>query len=183
MVNLVSKISFLSYFSFLIFFSWGKLALKNLKSYKNFSYTTYEPWSLRGELNFVFKTSQANAFLAYQDDGQHNFIEIFLFDGDIRLKTVIGDCNIQEVYVKEKPFNDLHWHRVRVISEANNFTISVDDTTEVLPCGSAADRRNKKSEAKYLYVANFSPMTALNLNLLAFPGTFHEASSSSRYWK
>lgn len=177
MVNFVSKISFLSYFSFLVLLSWGKLILRNLKSYNISSYTTYEPWNLQGELNFVFKTSQATVFLAYQDDGENAFIGIRLYNGDIRLRSSIGDCNTEEVYVKGD-FNDLHWHRVRVIIEQNNFSISVDDSTRRLLCKpQQAHRQNRKADGQYLYVANFSPLIHWNLNKLVFPGTFYETSS------
>lgn len=151
--------------------------LKNLKTYKNdpSTYTTYEPWNLRGELSFVFRTSQTNVFLAYQDDGQHHFIEIFLYDGDIRFKSTLGDCAVEEVYVKGD-FSDLHWHRVRVIIKPDNFSISVDDATTMLPCKPQVHGQNRGTGGNYLYVANFSPMTRGNLNLLAFPGTLYEIS-------
>lgn len=150
----------------------GKLELRNVINYKGMKYSHYAPWNLRGELTFVFKTSQRNGLLAYQDDGKNSFVEVFIVDGNVRVKACIGGCegDPKEVFIREH-FADGFWHKLRIKRQPRNCTITVDDNIARVPCGDAQDNRFKYYN-NYLYVANFNPM--VSLNNLVFPGAFHE---------
>jgi len=170
MVNTAEKVLFLSSFCAFVLICLGKLALQNVISYKELAYTKYQPWNLHGEMTFIFKTSQDNGLLAYQDDGKHSFMELFLVDGNLRLKAGLGGCDIQEILIR-KTFSDGFWHQMRIKSQPKNFTISVDDRVASIPCGPPVNHRFKYY-GNFLYVANFPPL--LVLNALVFPGAFHE---------
>ncbi|EDO47422.1 predicted protein [Nematostella vectensis] len=156
-------------FSSFTLFCYGKLALKNLITYPKYSYTTFEPWNLHGEVSFVFRTNQSNGLLLYQDDGMHDFVELFLDNGNVRIKIGIDDCYIQEKLVQGS-FNDFHWHRVRITREPRNVTFAVDRAWLKLPCSPSKGDKFARATGRFLYVASFPPTLGLNLNWLVFPG-------------
>lgn len=149
----------------------GKLDLRNVISYKASNYSYYQPWNLRGEFTFIFKTTQQNGLLVYQDDGKHSFMEVFLVDGSVRFKACLGSCdNHIEIFIQEN-FSDGFWHKLRIIRKSKNCTISVDDSILRFPCAGSMDQRFKYYD-NFLYIANFNPV--VSLNNFVFPGAFHE---------
>jgi len=149
----------------------GKLELRNVITYKGIEYSHYSPWNLRGELTFIFKTTHRDGLLAYQDDGQHSFVEVFLVEGNVRFKACMGGCDPDhEIFIRQS-FADGFWHKLRIKREPRNCTIIVDDKVAWVPCGKSKNDKFKYDK-NYLYIANFNPM--LSLNNLVFPGAFHE---------
>lgn len=150
----------------------GKLELRNVISYKGMTYSHYAPWNLHDELGFIFKTTQSNGLLAYQDDGRNSFIEVFLVESSVRFKACIGGCEAdQETFIHQR-FADGFWHKVKIKRKPRNCTITVDDKIAWVPCATGKDNRFKYYK-NFLYIANFNPM--LSLNNLVFPGAFHES--------
>ncbi|XP_022798888.1 neurexin-2-like [Stylophora pistillata] len=139
----------------------------------NTSRAVYEAWRISGELSFLFKTNRPTAFLAYQDDGARNFLDLFLVKGKLRAWVRFNNCTpkSKELTVNGN-FSDSRWHRVRLTrGNEENVTLTVDGCkTEYISCKYTA---TESESWKALYVGNIP--ANISFNDLANPRIVYES--------
>ena len=96
------------------------------------SYAEYDPWSWRpnATLQFFFQTSaQKEALIFYQDDGNNQFMDLFLLkdSGHARFRAKVGKEIEAKQRVIEQKFTDNKWHKVKIELTANEIRFSIED--------------------------------------------------------
>ncbi|KAK3742951.1 hypothetical protein QZH41_014194 [Actinostola sp. cb2023] len=97
-------------------------------------YAEYETWdfSMNGTLSFLFQTHKRSAFLLYQDnrrnDRGQDFLDVFILNGNIRMRLNIGFCSQGSELTVRGDFSDSKWHYVTISLGYKAVSFSVDKT-------------------------------------------------------
>lgn len=133
----------------------GKNAKSVLLSYhEDDAYSVYQPCAChkQGTFSFLFNTHQSKAFLAYQDDGNFNSIDLFLSNGKIQARVLFDECGSKTVTLLIKGnFSDSRWHRVQLRKEKNKLTLIVDGChSQCISCSFPPALKEPKWNALYV---------------------------------
>ena len=94
------------------------------------SYAEYEPWNwrLNATLQFFFQTkSKKTAMIFYQDDnGQSQFMDLFLINGKARFRAKVQGMNEIDKRVIRHDFADSKWHKVKIELSEEEIKLSID---------------------------------------------------------
>lgn len=127
------------------------------------TYAEYEPWNWRhnATLQFFFQTkSKKPAMIFYQDDnGESQFMDLFLINGKARFRAKIQGMNEIEKRVIRHDFADSKWHKVKIelSGEEIKFSIDTEDTIyNAMPIGLAQYAESIDNAA--LYIGGIPPV-------------------------
>ncbi|CAH1263754.1 NRXN2 [Branchiostoma lanceolatum] len=137
------------------------------------SHARYSNWnaSSKGTLSFEFRTTQDRALLMYMDDGgQHDFIELILLDGKLRLRNKIEDDNPVKIDLDTgSKLNDNQWHSVEIVRNYKMTTLSVDGKTKT---GTSDGKKNTLVSESDVFFGGI-PLE-VDLNDLSLPSAMFE---------
>lgn len=170
---------FLSFFGLVVLGAEGRIPSQNLTtgvflSYNEYnSNAVYEAWKGPGEFSLLFNSRKPTAFLAYQDDSIYNHFDLFLVNGNIRARVTFDQCLWKQLTV-EGNFSDSQWHRLRLIRQRNNLSLTVDGCySQSIPCTYASSISERWQD---LYVGSIPWNIS---SALAKPGIFRETLTSA----
>ncbi|XP_078674033.1 neurexin-1-like isoform X2 [Branchiostoma floridae x Branchiostoma belcheri] len=137
------------------------------------SHARYANWnaSSKGTLSFEFRTTQDRALLMYMDDGgKHDFIELILLDGKLRLRNKIEDDNPVKIDLDTgSKLNDNQWHSVEIVRNNKMTTLSVDGKTKT---GTSDGKKNILVSESDVFFGGI-PLE-VDLNDLSLPSSMFE---------
>ncbi|XP_031559742.1 neurexin-3-like isoform X2 [Actinia tenebrosa] len=131
---------------------------------RNFPYAEYENWDFtsNGIMSFRFQTHSRTALLLYHDDKRNDrgqdYMDVFIFKGDIRLRFNLGFCQETSELTVLGDFADYKWHYVVITLYFKYISISVDKTSvsKIVKCktpehvGKFAKMRKRRWASVYL---------------------------------
>ena len=100
------------------------------------SYAQFRKWDggTNSALSFEFRTEQSNGLLLYTDDSSTcDFLEVKLVSSGVRLRFNTGFGG-QILTVHNQDYSDGRWHKVDVIKNGANTTLTVDSGSDSVTC-------------------------------------------------
>ena len=162
---------FLACWLFLVIFQENETRAENANSslayFGEDAYATYETWSIPGKMAFIFKTRHQRGLLAYQDDGEYDYLELVLNSKGLQMELTVGRCRRSKVLI-EGTFADSKWHRVVLEGNLEILNLAVDGCfTKTIKC----IQELPFSPVKRLYVRAFPP--SLRTETLMSPNAYY----------
>jgi len=143
------------------------------------SYAQFRKWDggTNSALSFEFRTEQTDGLLLYTDDSSTcDFLEVKLVGSAVRLRFNTGFGG-QILTVGEQKYSDGSWHKVDVIKNGANTTLSVDKASDSVICD-GEDLESlvlgNLSSNQYVYVGGLPSWYTTKLKALAVPSVAFE---------
>ena len=137
------------------------------------SYAQFRKWDggTNSALSFEFRTEQTDGLLLYTDDSSTcDFLEVKLVGSAVRLRFNTGFGG-QILTVGEQKYSDGSWHKVDVIKNGANTTLSVDKASDSVICD-GEDLESlvlgNLSSNQYVYVGGLPSWYTTKLKVLQF---------------
>jgi len=169
------------FYSFLFLYSISIAAANTGLSFNGtkLSFAEFKPWdvSSNGVLEIYFKSAKKNALLLYQDDGLgQDWIDVFLIEGNARLRIRMGECHFVEDTTIHGNFTDSMWHRMTIRRNFSLTTLAIDGhEAESIVCEETFESPAKPRPSKSSLYLGGIPLFSRQRGHWSNPNIFYEA--------